>query len=181
MKSSVRLKTYLKNEEGYRQFPYDDPGGHDAGDADTVGFGHLILPGEDFSNGLTIAQAEALLEKDLIQFEDAVNQTMKVPLKQNQFDALVSYAWNIGAPRFRTSTLAKYINRRESEQKIRLWWVTHYITNNGVFLQGLLNRRNEEADMFFEGGDYQSAGVVNTSVPAVALLLIFFFIIWIVI
>lgn len=135
---------FLKKWEGLRLQVYKDAGGFD-----TIGHGHLVQPGENFTGGITPAQADALFRKDLIRFEATVNSSIKVPLKQHQFDALVAYAFNIGASAFAKGTLVKYINEDRSAAVIRLWWVSHYITSNGIFVQGLVNRRMAEADLYF--------------------------------
>ncbi len=62
----------------------------------TIGYGHKILPGEDLSKGITKAQAEALLRQDVQHAVREVNVGLKAPASQNQFDALVSLAYNTG-------------------------------------------------------------------------------------
>jgi len=62
------------------------------------GYGHRILPGETFRDGIPEAQAAALLTHDVLQAEDAVKRLVKVELMQGQFDALVDFVYNLGAP-----------------------------------------------------------------------------------
>ena len=143
MKTSIEGIRFLKKWEGTRLEVYKDAGGQD-----TIGVGHLILPGEIFSV-ITKEEAEALLKKDLVRFENAVNQGVTVSLSQNQFDALVSYAFNIGVNAFLSSNLLKLINGNAGEDAITQWWVNHYVTAGGVFVQGLQNRRIAEAEMYF--------------------------------
>jgi lysozyme len=78
--------------ETYEQYPYDDGYGYM-----TVGYGHKIGQGEDFSGGLTKEAATALYQKDLGTFENVVNRQVKVALTQHEFDALVSLASTSGA------------------------------------------------------------------------------------
>jgi lysozyme len=75
----------------------------------TIGWGHT---GADVTEGLTwtLEQAEAALRQDLVRFENIVSATIKRPLSQGQFDALVCLSFNIGTDAFRTSTLAKRFN-----------------------------------------------------------------------
>lgn len=150
---------HLKQWEGLRLQVYDDGAGYD-----TIGYGHLVLPGEDFSGGITQQQAEDLLRNDVRIAENAVNNTIRVPLKQNQFDALVSYAFNIGTGAFSRGNLAKLINAGAPERQIRDWWTTRYVTANGIFMRGLQRRRQSEADMYFS-----SPMVVPTSVAFILL------------
>ena len=77
----------------------------------TIGCGHLIQPGEDFSKGLTTEQVLDLLADDLTRFEAAVNSKVTVELTQNQYDALVSFAFNVGVGAFQKSTLLKKLNQ----------------------------------------------------------------------
>lgn len=144
LKISSSGLSHLKKWEGLRLTVYDDAGGYD-----TIGYGHLIQPGENFSGGITKSQAEALLQQDMVRFENAVNNTIQVPLTQNQFDALVSYAFNIGVSAFSSGNLARLINQGASESEIRNWWITRYVTSNGIYVPGLYNRRVAEADLFF--------------------------------
>lgn len=105
-----------------------------------------LLKGNVMPN-VTISEKEAeqLLAKDLEVFENIVMQKVKVPLKQNQFDALVSHTYNTGG----SDTLFKLINQNAPDEQIRKWFTTKYITGGGKRLQGLVNRRNAEAKLYF--------------------------------
>jgi len=94
----------------------------------------------------TVAEAEKALNEDLGPREYIVMQNIKVKLNQNQFDALVSYVYNTGG----SSTLYKLINTKASEDAIRTWFTTKYITSEGKVLPGLVKRRKMEADLFFK-------------------------------
>ena len=76
----------------------------------TIGIGHRILPGEDFTGGITEAQAYELFRADAAEAIEAINQLVKVPLTQNQFDALVDFVFNIGQGHFAKSTLLHCLN-----------------------------------------------------------------------
>ena len=78
---------FIMREEGVVLHIYKDQVG-----IPTVGVGHVVLPGEDFSDGLTKQEAMELLRKDASKCERALNDTsvIKVPLTQNQFDAMSS-------------------------------------------------------------------------------------------
>jgi lysozyme len=89
-------------------------------------------------------QAYDALSADLISREYTVMQNIKVPLNQNQFDALVSYVYNTGG----SGTLYKLINNKAPECEIKLWMTSHYITADGVTMKGLIKRRQAECALF---------------------------------
>lgn len=95
----------LKEFEGLKLAPYKDV----AGKA-TVGYGHLILPGEDFSAGITAAKAEEILQIDVQHHEDGMLKLVSVPLKPWEKDALTSFCFNLGVGAFEGSTLRKMVN-----------------------------------------------------------------------
>lgn len=116
MKVNERYFKFVKEMEGLRLVAYDDkrpnvklqPGDWVKGTL-TIGFGHT---GSDVFIGKTITEAEAyaLLDKDNAWAQRAVNKYVRVPLKQNQFNALVSFTYNIGENAFRESTLVDLLN-----------------------------------------------------------------------
>lgn len=118
----------------------------DAAGLPTIGVGHLIRKGEDFSTGLTTEQAQDLLQKDLVRFESVVNEKVKVPLTQNQYDALVSFAFNVGDGAFRQSTLLKRLNAGDydavSDQLMR------WTKAGGKTCDGLIVRRRNEVKLW---------------------------------
>lgn len=95
----------LKKSEGFRDQTYADVAGFR-----TIGFGHRQAPGENYSNGMSLAQAEKILATDVLLAEAAVTRLVKVPLTQGQFDALVDFVFNLGAARLASSTLLNYLN-----------------------------------------------------------------------
>jgi lysozyme len=90
-------------------------------------------------------EAEKALVEDLGVFERIVSSKIKVPLTQNQFDALVSYTYNTGG----SDTLFKLINQKAPEEQIKKWFETKYITGGGRILPGLIRRRKEESNLYF--------------------------------
>ena len=98
-----------KNFEGFSATPYPDHKGY------SVGFGHLIKAGETLDT-VTREQAEGLLLGDVAWAEQAVRTAVHVDLDQNEFDALVSLAYNIGAGAFKNSTLVKKLNSGDFEE-----------------------------------------------------------------
>ncbi|MDE5615792.1 MAG: glycoside hydrolase family protein [Alphaproteobacteria bacterium] len=120
----------------------------------TIGYGHLIKPGEDFRGGITETEAINLLRADISTAEHAVRDNITVPITQNQYDALVSLAYNIGGGAFASSTVVQYINNPDFtsskypslESAWRAWNRTQ-----GAVSNGLINRRNDEWNMYNNG------------------------------
>jgi lysozyme len=145
-----RGKNLFKEWEGLVTHEYLDSGG-----APTIGIGHLLTRSErtsgkitiggqalDYRNGLTEQQCWDLLDLDLTGSEAVVNDAVKVSLNQNQFDALVSFVFNVGDGAFRSSTLLRLLNQGQPDQvpaQLKRW-----VMDNGHVVQGLVNRRNKE-------------------------------------
>lgn len=134
------------NFEGKRLVAYDDGVG-----VWTIGFGTTIYPnGIKVKKGdvCTEAQAKAYMAHDLKKFELAVSNVVTVPLSQNQFDALVSLAYNIGTNAFKNSTLVKKLNAgdiRGAANQFDVW-----VNAGGKRMQGLVNRRAKEKALFLK-------------------------------
>jgi len=143
-------KNLFKEWEGLILHEYLDSGG-----APTIGIGHLLTRSErtsgkieigdlalDYREGLTEQQCWDLLDQDLDVAERAVNEAVTARLNQNQFDALVSFTFNIGEGAFRGSTLLKLLNQAQYSEiptQLRRW-----VRDNGHIVQGLVNRREKE-------------------------------------
>lgn len=115
----------------------------------TIGYGHY---GPDVKKGssITESQAESLLAEDLASFEKAVNDSVVgLGLAQNQFDALVSFTFNVGVNAFKGSTLLRKIKAKASEGEIRMEFAK-WKKSGGQTLPGLLKRRLAEADIYFK-------------------------------
>lgn len=117
----------------------------------TIGYGHLIKSGEDFRNGITESVATELLRSDIAVAERAVQDNIKVSLSQNQFDALVCLAYNIGTKNFANSTVVKYINdpkfRSPTYPDLESAWKA-WNRLRGKISNGLIKRRQYELDMY---------------------------------
>ena len=96
--------------EGKRNRAYKDSRG-----LPTIGVGHLILPSESYllTATLTDEQVEDLLRKDLEWCETAINGCIQTPINQNEFDALCSLCFNIGAANFKNSLVVKKLNAND--------------------------------------------------------------------
>ncbi len=134
----------IKKHEALMLKPYKD-------DADkwTIGYGHLLKNGEWWDN-ITEAFAEDLLRQDLAIAENAVNKYVLVPVSQNQYDALVSFVYNVGAGAFKNSTLLKKLNSGDIAGASSEFLHWNKITLNGVkkVSPGLIARREREQRLF---------------------------------
>ena len=131
----------IKNFEGLRLNAYQDSVG-----VWTIGYGHTKTAKE----GMKISehQAEELLMKDLEEFEGGVLSLVKVPLTQNQFDALVSFSFNLGLGNLKRSTLLKELNKGEYTKAADEF--LKWDKAGGKALQGLTRRRNAERLLFLK-------------------------------
>lgn len=109
----------------------------------TIGYGHVVLPHENFDEGITKEQGMEILRNDVEIAERAVARLIKVPLEDEQFDALVSFTFNLGSGSLQTSTLRQKVNRQEHDlapDQFRRW-----VYAGGRKLKGLVRRREDEA------------------------------------
>lgn len=129
----------LKKLEGLRLRAYGDVGGKR-----TIGYGHLMLPGEP--DRITQEQAEALFRTDVRRHEKALRELAPVPLWQSEYDALVLFIYNVGVEAFRKSTMRKYLlalNYPQASHQFGRW-----INVNGKPVKGLIRRRELERKLF---------------------------------
>ena len=142
MKTSEILKTQLKSFEGLLLVATEDVGG-----VLTIGYGHT---GKDVSVGDRISEywAEELLKRDLEKVESQVNR-LGVARTQGQFDALVSFVFNLGIGRLLHSTLLRVIRNGGSKSQIQREF-KKWVYAGGKRLRGLEKRREWEARRFFE-------------------------------
>jgi lysozyme len=114
----------------------------------TIGYGHVITKAhiKDFEKPITEQRARHILMMDMTYAAQAVNRLVKVPLTQNQFDALVSFVFNIGDGAFAASTLLRYLNKgRYQEAAVEFM---RWIHAGGKRLDGLIRRRRAEQELF---------------------------------
>ena len=129
---------YITKEEGFRNKAYKDSKG-----LWTIGVGHLIKESEQhlLNTTLTDEQVKDLLKSDLKWCSEAVETSVRVPLTQNQFDALYSLCFNIGETNFRKSTVLKKVNENDikgAADAILMWNKPEV----------LINRRKRERALF---------------------------------
>lgn len=113
----------------------------------TIGYGST---GAHVHPGMVITEKEAewLLKTDLVRFEVAVGNLITSPITQNMFDALISFAYNLGAGTLKKSTLLKKVNANPTDPTIRDEFLK-YVFANKKRLPGLVKRRSAEADLYF--------------------------------
>lgn len=141
MKLSEKGLDLIKEFEGFHPNVYVCPAGYK-----TIGFGHLLKPGEDFSGGLSLFEGERLLYQDTLIAQAAVRRLINVPLNQNQFDVLVSFTFNLGAGALQRSTLRRIVNRQEHNRvptELLKW-----VRAGGRKLNGLVRRRQAEGELY---------------------------------
>jgi len=143
MKASNKAYILIKAFEGLRLTAYKCPAG-----VLTIGWGHT----KTVERGMTVNKeyAEILLTNDIAEFEDAINKLVKVTINQNQFDALVSFVFNVGTENFKNSTLLKKINAKDFTGAAKEFLRWNKARKNGtlVVMQGLQRRREMEKDLF---------------------------------
>jgi lysozyme len=142
-KEAIKL---IKHHEGVRNKPYKCPAG-----LWTVGVGHLIGDGKtlpaSWNKTFTNEEIDGILAADLKRFELGVHKMLpNVPLKQCEFDSLVSWCFNLGLGQFQRSTLRQALLRGDKEAAMES--LVKYCRAGGKILKGLQNRRLDERKLF---------------------------------
>jgi len=130
---------FIMQHEGFRATPYLDAAG-----LYSIGYGHLILPGEHFHK-INQQQARDLLVRDMGKAHNAIDELVRVPLTDNQRTALTSFTFNLGGGALAKSTLLKKLNKGDYNvgREFAKWNKV-----NGKAHKGLTARRKAEADLF---------------------------------
>jgi lysozyme len=146
LKTSKKGMEFIRKYEGFRAKKYTCAGGFP-----TIGIGTVIdTKAEEWLLTATITESQAydLLQKDLAQFERVVNSSVIKPITQNQFDALISFVYNMGPNAFKKSTLLKKVNLNPIDPLIadefRKWRKA-----GGKINDGLVKRREAEIALYF--------------------------------
>lgn len=142
MRISNKGRDFIKGFEALRLVAYPDPG--TGGKPWTIGWGHT--KGVKQGDRITQEQAEQFISDDLAVFELTVNSAIKRPMTQNQFDAMVSLAFNIGGPAFAQSTLVKKFNASDVQGAADQF--PRWKLSDGKVMPGLVRRRAAEREMF---------------------------------
>ena len=140
MKTSSKGINLIKKYEGFRSKAYLCPAR-----IWTIGYGHTS--GVKSGDVITEAQGEEYLRADLKEAENVIN-SHNLELNQNQFDALVSFVFNLGPGNFNRSTLLKLIKGSRYDVRIKAEF-RKWVYGGGKVLNGLVKRRKEEAELYF--------------------------------
>ena len=150
MKPDTTCYDFIKKWEGFNLSAYRDSAG-----IWTIGYGSILytnnIPVKQ-GDHITADQAEALLEWQVNLKALAVDHLITSTLNQNQYDALVSFAYNAGIGALQSSTLLKLVNANPANPAIRdafMMWDKTHVDGNLVVVPGLANRRKGEADLYF--------------------------------
>jgi lysozyme len=140
MQTSQKGINLIKGFEGFYSKAYICPAG-----VVTIGYGHTKTA--KMGQVITEPEAEQLLKQDLITAENAVKSAC-ININQNQFDALVSFVFNVGAGAFFKSTMLKLIRKNSTDAAIR-GECDKWVHGGGKVLPGLVKRRKAEAELYF--------------------------------
>ncbi len=147
MKIGTKGIELIKHFEGFRSQPYYDPV-----NVATIGYGAT-----HYGNGVNVKisdnsisekEASILLINMLVQYENAVDQVLNRTISQNQYDALVSFTYNLGGGALAQSTLLKKVNINPADPSIKNEFM-RWIYAGGVPLNGLIRRRAAESELYF--------------------------------
>jgi len=138
----------IKSFEGFKSKPYKCSAG-----VPTIGYGATFYPFTNKKVSLQdkeISELEAveLLQNMLTGYEKSVDSFCRDDINQNQFDALVSFAYNLGSNSLKTSTLLKKVNLNPNDESIKLEFMK-WVKAGGKTLKGLVRRREAEANLYF--------------------------------
>ncbi len=128
----------------------------------TIGWGHVVtfngkmlrgaenktLAYSQYPKGITLQEAEALLQTDLTKFIEQIRNLIKVELNDNQDNALLSFAFNLGPGNLAKSTLLKKVNANPADPSIKTEFMK-WISKGTPYEKGLTRRRAAEADLYF--------------------------------
>lgn len=137
----------IKEFEGFRSKPYLC-----SANVPTIGYGATYYPGGKKvtlnDSAITEDYASQLLISMLDSYEKAVDSFCRDDINQDQFDALVSFAYNLGNGSLKSSTLLKKVNANPNDPTIRDEFMK-WVNGGGKKLPGLVRRRQAEADLYF--------------------------------
>jgi lysozyme len=161
MKASKKLIEMLKHHEGVRQRPYQCPA-----NLWTIGVGSLLYPEQaripsthegmarrkawplrpEDNRTWSMEEVDRILAKDVERFERGIERLISIRLTQNEYDAILSFAFNLGLGTLQRSTLRAKLNRGDKEGAIES--LLKYNKAGGKVLRGLDKRRKDEAALF---------------------------------
>ena len=164
---------FIKKKEAFRANPYYDSVG-----VATIGYGATKYP-----NGQKVKITDpAITEKyasqmllDMIEneYQKPVQKLVTSDINQNQFDSLVSFTYNVGVGAFSQSTLLKKVNENPNNKEQIKYQFSRWNKAGGNVLNGLINRRNDEIDLYFSGSSVtkKKSLSIGTILSIVSILL----------
>jgi lysozyme len=145
MKASQACIDLIHRFEGFRESPYLCPAG-----VPTIGYGSTRYPDGSHVNltdpAITRERADEIMRATLVEYEEAVNRYVRVFLSQNQFDALVDFAYNAGAKNLLNSTLLRLLNTGDYDRAAAQF--NRWVYAGDKVLPGLVRRRMAEKALF---------------------------------
>lgn len=152
---SLHGVAFIARHEGFSAKPYNDAGGNA-----TIGYGRLLHTGKvtiadriRWRKGLSQSDAMGSLRMDILNAERCVRSNVKRGLAQHEYDALVSFVYNVGCGAFRSSTLLDRLNHGVTDAGILRGQFARWTHAGGVVLPGLVTRREDEWRLF-HAADY---------------------------
>lgn len=149
MRISEKGLNHLKKCEGWRNSPYFDSAG-----IPTIGYGFTYYPNgrrvKITDEPITLTEGNNMLKLIVRPFEKWVSKLVTSPLSQHQFDALVSFCYNVGQGNFGESTLLKKVNENPNDSTIQDEF-KRWVYAGGKKSKGLKKRRNKEAYLYING------------------------------
>jgi len=148
MKTGKKGIDIIKKWEGFRSKPYLDIAG-----VPTIGYGATHY-GNGFrvtmaDNPITMEKASELLDFMIPEYEGYVHKLVTACLNQNQYDAMVSFTYNLGPANLKESTLLEKLNKNPNDESIA-YEFSRWKKAGGKVRNGLVKRRRQEADLYFE-------------------------------
>lgn len=135
MQTSQAGLDFIAGNEGLTLTVKDDVG------RKVIGYGHDLLPGESFSNGITKDEAITLMESDVAKVDEAMrHQHLALDLNQNQWDAVADFTFNCGV-----GALVQLLAHGADQIPVQL---PRWVHAGGKILPGMVSRRNKEVDLF---------------------------------
>lgn len=147
MKPSKEVAEFIKAWEGLRLEKYICEAGKP-----TIGYGHCFQPHEPQPDYITQAEADKYFQRDLDEHAQAVDDMVDVDCSQHEYDALVSFAFNLGQENLKRSTLLRKVNERRYDDAAHEF--SRWVYAGQKKSQGLVKRRAAETRIF-EAGDYR--------------------------
>lgn len=156
MRLSSKGIEFIHSWEGLKLTAYYDVAG-----IPTIGYGHTKSVTHDCvrnARTITIEEADRLFKEDVLPTEEAVTDLVKIKIYQNQFDALISLTYNIGIGAFSRSTCLRRLNNNniKGAADALTWWNKATVDGRKIRIQGLVNRRKAEKELFLQSPETAS-------------------------